>query len=204
MAFVDITTFIAAHPFITMGILVALVFDFVNGFHDSANAIATVVATKVLTPAQALAMAAVFNFVGPFAFGTAVAAAVGGGILNGKGIAASLLPAVIFAALVGAILWNLITWYVGLPSSSSHALVGGLVGAALAAAGPDGIILPQWSEFLAIGKFAVYGAIAGAGGALVAAAASRVRLPRPVLAPFGIVGALGMGFLFYTRNSVPA
>src|ERR1051325_12203494 len=106
MAFADIASFISGHPFITLSIVVALVFDFVNGFHDSANAIATVVATKVLTPAQALAMAAVFNFVGPFLFGTAVAAAVGGGILNGANVSAGALPAIIFAALAGAILWN--------------------------------------------------------------------------------------------------
>ncbi|MFA5861046.1 MAG: inorganic phosphate transporter [Candidatus Thermoplasmatota archaeon] len=203
MAFTDVTAFMGDHPFITGGILVALLFDFVNGFHDSANAIATVIATKVLTPAKALTMAAFFNFVGPFTFGTAVAAAVGGGILNGKGIPTDLLPIVVFAALTGAIVWNLITWYVGLPSSSSHALVGGLVGAALAASGPLGIIQPTWAEMIGIGKWTVLGALAGVGAGLVAFVVSRSRLPRPLLAPMGIVGAVAMGGLFYATHKLP-
>ncbi len=108
-------------------IAIALAFDYTNGFHDAANAIATSVSTRALTPRAALGMAAVFNLVGAF-LGTKVASTVGSGIIEPP---RGLL--VIFAALVGAITWNLVTWYYGLPSSSSHALIGGLVGAALAA-----------------------------------------------------------------------
>lgn len=198
-----ILAFVTEHPFITASIFIALVFDFVNGFHDSANAIATVVATKVLTPAQALSMAAFFNFIGPFAFGTLIAAAIGGGVLNGTGIDAAVLPAVIFAALVGAIVWNLITWYVGLPSSSSHALVGGLVGAALAAAGPVGLISPNWEEVRAIVEWTLIGALIGVAGGGVAWALSRVQLPRFLLAPFGVLGAVGLASLYFTTHALP-
>ncbi|MFZ0510400.1 MAG: inorganic phosphate transporter [Candidatus Nitrosopolaris sp.] len=112
-------------------IITALFFDFVNGFHDSANSIATVVGTKVLRPIQAVAMAAIANVAGPFIFGTAVAATVGKDIIQPE--FSTVL--VILAGLIGAITWNLITWYLGLPSSSSHALVGGLIGSGLAAGG---------------------------------------------------------------------
>ncbi|MGI8722885.1 MAG: inorganic phosphate transporter [Geodermatophilaceae bacterium] len=112
-------------------IAIALVFDYTNGFHDAANAIATSVSTKALTPRTALALAAVMNIVGAL-ISTKVAKTVGAGIIDtptgGEGLE------IVFAALIGAITWNLITWYFGLPSSSSHALIGGLVGAALAAA----------------------------------------------------------------------
>jgi inorganic phosphate transporter, PiT family len=117
-------------------IVTALFFDFVNGFHDSANAIATVVGTKVLTPLQAVSMAAVANVAGPFIFGTAVAATVGKGIIQPE----FSTVFVIFAGLIGAITWNLITWYLGLPSSSSHALVGGLIGSGLAAGGLNALV----------------------------------------------------------------
>ncbi|MCE8423579.1 MAG: inorganic phosphate transporter [Candidatus Methanoperedens sp.] len=111
--------------------MLALLFDFINGFHDSANAIATVVATKVLSPLKAVTMAAVFNLLGPFILGTAIATTIGKGIVNTQIITVNL----IFAALLGATLWDLITWYLGLPTSSSHALVGGLIGSAIPAAG---------------------------------------------------------------------
>jgi inorganic phosphate transporter, PiT family len=117
------------HVGIILVILTAMGFNYTNGFHDAANAIATSVSTRALTPRVALAMAAVFNLIGSF-LGAKVAKTVGSGIIDlppGKG---SLI--VVFAALVGAITWNLLTWYFGLPSSSSHALIGGLVGAALA------------------------------------------------------------------------
>jgi len=117
--------------FIIATILLALFFDFINGFHDSANAIATVVATKVLSPLKAVTMAAIFNLVGPLVFGIAIATMIGKGIIDIEIVTVDL----IFAALAGAVLWDLITWYLGLPTSSSHALVGGLVGAAIAAAG---------------------------------------------------------------------
>ena len=112
-------------------VLVAFVFDFINGFHDSANSIATVVATRVLSPFQAVAWAAFFNFVALFVAGTAVAKTVGSGMIDVKVVD----PNVILGGLLGAIVWNLITWYFGLPSSSSHALIGGYAGAAVAKAG---------------------------------------------------------------------
>ena len=120
--------------FITIG--VALAFDFINGFHDAANSISTVVATKVLSPLQAVLLAAVCNFVGVFIFGVAIAKTVGSGIILKE--AATIT--VILAALIGAIIWNLITWYKGLPSSSSHALIGGLIGAAVAFKGFGAIV----------------------------------------------------------------
>jgi PiT family inorganic phosphate transporter len=118
-------------------ITTALFFDFVNGFHDSANSIATVVGTRVLKPIQAVAMAAVANFIGPFIFGTAVATTVGKGIIQPE----FSTVYVILAALIGAIIWDLITWYFGLPSSSSHALIGGLIGSGLIAGGIKAIVV---------------------------------------------------------------
>ena len=120
-------------------LLAALVFEYINGFHDAANAIATVVSTKVLTPRQAIMMAALFNLLGAF-WGTAVAKTIGAGIVD---TGAVTMPSV-FAALIGAILWNLLTWWLGLPSSSSHALIGGLCGAALASTGGNWSVL-KWS-----------------------------------------------------------
>lgn len=113
-------------------IVVALTFDYTNGFHDAANAIATSVSTRALTPRAALIMAAVMNLVGAF-LGTGVAQTVGSGIVDPPRVTASLL--MVLAAVMGAIIWNLITWWFGLPSSSSHALIGGLVGATLASSG---------------------------------------------------------------------
>src|SRR5271169_4277355 len=112
-------------------IAVALVFDYINGFHDAANSTATIVATRVLTPFQAVAWAAFFNFVAAFVFGTAVAKTVGKGFVNLE----LVTPYVLLAGLIGAIVWDLITWWVGLPTSSSHALIGGYAGAAVAHAG---------------------------------------------------------------------
>jgi PiT family inorganic phosphate transporter len=117
-------------------VLVAFIFDFINGFHDSANSIATVVATRVLKPLQAVAWAAFFNFVAAFTVGTAVARTIGSGMID----VAVVDPNVILGGLLGAILWNLITWFYGLPSSSSHALIGGYAGAAVAKAGLPAII----------------------------------------------------------------
>ncbi|HWH07634.1 MAG TPA: inorganic phosphate transporter [Candidatus Thermoplasmatota archaeon] len=195
--------FITAHPFISAAILVALIFDFVNGFHDAANAIATIVATKVLNPGQALLLAGVMNFLGPFLLGTAVAATIGKGIIQTGGIDPAFLPSIIFGALMGAIIWNLITWYVGLPSSSSHALVGGLVGAALAAVGPAGIVMPKWSEMLGIGETLLVGAGVGLLGGLAAFGASRIRLPRPVMLVLALLGAAGMGVLYFNTHALP-
>jgi len=117
-------------------IATALFFDFVNGFHDSANSVATVVGTKVLRPIHAVGIAALANFAGPFVFGTAVAATVGKGIIQPE----FSTVYVILAGLIGAIVWDLITWYFGLPSSSSHALIGGLIGSALIAGGIKAIV----------------------------------------------------------------
>ncbi len=117
-------------------VLVALAFDFMNGFHDAANSIATVVSTRVLTPYQAVILAAFFNFVAVFVFQLSVATTVGKGIID-QGIVDHYL---VFGALTGAIAWNLITWYYGIPSSSSHALIGGLVGAAVAKGGTWALI----------------------------------------------------------------
>jgi PiT family inorganic phosphate transporter len=125
-------------------IVVALIFDFINGFHDAANSIATVVSTRVLTPGKAVIWAAVFNFVAAFTFGTAVAKTVGSGLVDISVVSF----AVIFAGLVGAIVWDLITWYFGLPTSSSHALIGGYAGAAVTKAGWSAIILSGWTKTL--------------------------------------------------------
>ena len=112
-------------------ILIALSFDFINGFHDAANSIATVVSTRVLSPRWAVVWAAVFNFVAAFVFGTAVAKTISGGLVDPK----QVTQYVILAALAGAIIWDLLTWWWGLPTSSSHALIGGLAGAGIARAG---------------------------------------------------------------------
>ncbi len=117
-------------------IVVALVFDFMNGFHDAANSIATVVSTGVLKPHQAVAMAAAFNFIALFVFQLKVATTIGKGIID----ADIIDQYVVFGALVGAIFWNIITWYYGIPSSSSHALIGGLVGAAVVKAGAGSLV----------------------------------------------------------------
>jgi len=121
-------------------VAVALVFDFINGFHDSANSIATVVSTRVLSPGVAVVWAAVFNVLAAFVVGTAVAKTIGKGLIEPSVVD----PNLILSALIGAICWNLITWYVGLPSSSSHALIGGLGGAAIAKAGFPALQLGGW------------------------------------------------------------
>jgi PiT family inorganic phosphate transporter len=125
-------------------ILVALFFDYINGFHDAANSIATVVSTRVLSPGKAVVWAAFFNFVAAFTFGTAVAKTVGSGMIDINVVSF----AVILAGLIGAITWDLITWYFGLPTSSSHALIGGYAGAAVAKAGWLAIIPAGWTKTL--------------------------------------------------------
>ena len=125
-------------------VAVALIFDYINGFHDAANSIATVVSTRVLSPGQAVVWAAFFNFVAAFGFGTAVAKTIGSGMIDINVVTF----AVIFSGLFGAITWDLITWYFGLPTSSSHALVGGYAGAALAKAGWGAIIPAGWTKTL--------------------------------------------------------
>ncbi|WP_129136208.1 inorganic phosphate transporter [Luteimonas sp. YGD11-2] len=200
-------------------VLTALVFEYINGFHDTANSIATVVATKVLTPLQAVSLAASMNLIGALA-GTAVAQTIASGLIDAGVV--DVGSQLILCALLGGIIWNLITWWFGLPSSSSHALIGGLIGAALAAAGMDFDVV-IWSEpaeqiwrsagvlwkvivpmvgspilgftsgFLMMGVlFAVIAAMARAGGWL-----RRLARPRWVNSFFGkaqIVSAAGMGF----------
>jgi PiT family inorganic phosphate transporter len=126
--------------FLIFAVFVALVFDFINGFHDAANSIATVVSTRVLTPGLAVLWAAFFNFVAAFTFGTAVAKTIGKGLID----VSVVDNHVILAGLVGAIVWDLVTWYYGIPSSSSHALIGGYAGAAVAKAGMDCLITSGW------------------------------------------------------------
>ena len=129
---------------IVVVVVVALIFDYINGFHDAANSIATVVSTRVLSPGQAVVWAAFFNFVAAFAFGTAVAKTVGSGMVDLD----IVTYGVILAGLAGAIVWNLITWFFGLPTSSSHALFGGYAGAAVAKAGFGAIIVSGWTKTL--------------------------------------------------------
>jgi PiT family inorganic phosphate transporter len=125
-------------------ILVALSFDFLNGFHDAANSIATVVSTRVLSPQKAVLWAAFFNFVAAFVLGTRVAKTIGSGMID----ISVVTQEVILAGLIGAIVWNLITWYYGLPVSSSHALIGGYAGAAVAKAGVKAIVFSGWTKTL--------------------------------------------------------
>ncbi|MBI5464902.1 MAG: inorganic phosphate transporter [Ignavibacteriales bacterium] len=125
-------------------ILVALVFDFLNGFHDAANSIATIVSTRVLTPRKAVVWAAFFNLVAAFLFDVRIAKTIGKGLIE----LSSVNEYVILAGLTGAIFWNLITWYYGIPTSSSHALMGGYAGAAIAKAGFGAIIMGGWTKTL--------------------------------------------------------
>lgn len=155
-------------------IAAALFFDFVNGFHDAANSIATVVGTRVLRPLQAVSLAAGANMAGPFLFGTAVAATVGKGIIQPE--FASVY--VILAGLVGAIAWDLITWWFGLPSSSSHALIGGLVGSALVVAGFQAVVGDGITRVL---TFMVVSPVVG----------------------MAIAGAFALAILYFLRGSPP-
>jgi len=141
-------------------IVTALAFDFFNGFHDSANAISTIVITRTLKPGQAVVLAGLANFVGYFAFGVAVASTIGKGVV---GVEYITLP-ILVAALLGAILWNIITWLLGLPTSSSHALIGGLVGAAVAASGLKVIIMAGLGKIL---LFILIAPVLGGLGAIV-------------------------------------
>ena len=171
-------------------ILVALIFTYTNGFHDTANSIATVVGTRVLTPRQAILLATVTNLVGAMV-GGAVAKTISSGLVDAPAASSSYM---LICALVGAILWNLITWYVGLPSSSSHALVGGLCGAAFAAAHNDWNAI-IWAKAPALGKHWWDG-----GGILY-----KVVLPM-IVSPFigFLIAFIVMGFLlFLLKNSKP-
>ncbi len=131
-------------PFIIFVIIIALTFDFTNGMHDAANSISTIVSTRVLSPRLAVIWAAFFNFIAFLIFGTTVASTIGRGMINVNAVT----PTVVFAGLLGAISWNLITWYFGLPSSSSHALIGGYAGAAIAKSGLGVLIAAGWYKTL--------------------------------------------------------
>lgn len=136
---------------------IALVFDFTNGFHDSANSISTIVSTKVLSPRDAIFFAAFFNFIAAFGFGVAVASTISK-IIKLDIVPTAVIPYIILSALVGAISWNLITWYFGLPTSSSHALIGGLTGAGLSAAG---LVAIKWSTVGQVALFMVLSPLIG-------------------------------------------
>jgi PiT family inorganic phosphate transporter len=179
-------------------IVLAVIFDYINGFHDTANAIATSVATRALSPRAAIGMATLFNFVGAFA-GTAVAKTIGAGLVDES----TTTTTVVAAALIGAITWNLITWYLGLPSSSSHALIGGLFGATFVAAGlsafkPDGIIdkvlIPM-----------VTSPLAGFIGALILVVVLlwlfRGAPRRPATAGFRRLQVISAGFMAFSHGS---
>src|SRR2546426_5969614 len=135
-------------------IFVALAFDFLNGLHDAANSIATVVSTRVLRPQYAVVWASFFNFIAFLFFGAHVAQTVGTGIVEAQVVDSQ----VVFGALMGAILWNVITWLLGIPSSSSHALIGGLLGAGIAKAGLTAVV---WSGVIKTGSAIVLSPLAG-------------------------------------------
>lgn len=194
-------------------VVTALVFEYINGFHDTANSIATVVSTKVLTPRQAVMMAALTNLIGAL-WGTAVAKTIASGLVDGRIVSQEVLV----CALAAAIVWNLITWYWGLPSSSSHALIGGLIGAAVASAGSwDVVIWSQpdkvhwyngkgllWKVFLPMVSSPLAGFVIG----LIVMAGLYFLLrnwrPRWVNAVFGkaqLASAAGMGFMHGTNDA---
>jgi PiT family inorganic phosphate transporter len=151
---------VSTFALVVIVVIIALLFDFVNGFHDAANSIATVVVTRTLTPGQAVLMAGAANFIGYFAFGVAIANTVGKGIIQIDHVTLQ----VILAALLGAITWNIITWFIGLPTSSSHALIGGLVGSGIAAAGTHVVI---WGGVIKIMMFIVLAPLIGMLGSMV-------------------------------------
>jgi PiT family inorganic phosphate transporter len=179
-------------------VVLALFFDYTNGFHDTANAIATSVATRALSPRSAIVMATAFNFIGAFA-GTAVAKTIGAGLVDEK----TSSTTVVAAALIGAITWNLITWWRGLPSSSSHALIGGLLGATLVAAGPDAfkpqgiidkVLIPMVSSPL-IGYFVALALI------VVIFWIFRNARRRPMTTGFRRLQVVSAGFMAFSHGS---
>jgi len=161
--------------FVLAIILIAFAFDFINGFHDSANSIATVVSTRVLSPMFAVGWAAFFNFVAAFGFSTAVAKTMGSGLID----ISIVDPVVVLGGLIGAILWDIATWYGGIPTSSSHALMGGYGGAAVAKAGVSALILGGWVKpILFIVLSPVVGMVAGMGLMVATAWIFRRATPR--------------------------
>ncbi len=182
-------------------LLTALVFEYINGFHDAANAIATVVSTKVLTPRQAIALAAIFNLTGAL-MGTAVAKTIGAGIVDTQYVTMTT----IFAGLFGGIIWNLLTWWLGLPSSSSHALIGGLCGAALATANDNWQVL-VWAKGLwpkVVLPMITSPLVGFFGGALLMFLLTMLihRLtPRVVNGVFGKLQLVSAGFMAHSHGS---
>jgi inorganic phosphate transporter, PiT family len=185
--------------FIVYGtIAVALSFDFINGFHDSANSIATIVGTRVLRPIHAVGIAALGNMAGPFIFGTSVAATVGKGIIQPEFSTVDI----ILAGLIGAIVWDLITWYFGLPSSSSHALIGGLIGSALIAGGIKAIVMPGVEKVLIFMVVSpMLGFITAYGFSIILLYFLRNRHPMKVNRVFGRLQVLSSTFYSLTHGS---
>ena len=192
-------------PVVVLLIFVALTFDFINGFHDAANSIATVVSTRVLSPIIAVLWAAFFNFIAAFGGGVKVANTMGKGIIQFdqlRGHGTHTVLAVIFAALVGAIVWDLITWWFGLPSSSSHALAGGLIGAALPSLGMQGLV---WDG---IGKICLFivlspliGMILGTGMMIATSWIVRRRAPAQVDKWFRRLQLVSSGIFSYSHGT---
>src|SRR4051812_31697516 len=182
-------------------LLTALVFEYINGFHDAANAIATVVSTKVLTPRQAIALAAVFNLTGAL-MGTAVASTIGKGIVDTHYVNMTT----IFAGLIGGIIWNLLTWWLGLPSSSSHALIGGLCGAAFATANDNWEVL-VWAKglwpkvVLPMISSPLFGFFGGALLMFVLTMLIHRWTPRVVNGVFGKLQLVSAGFMAHSHGS---
>ena len=187
--------------FFLLVLLIALVFEYTNGFHDTANAIATVVSTKVLPPRLAIAWATLWNLVGALT-GTAVAATIGKGMVDTHVVTLTT----VLAALLGAIAWNLITWWLGLPSSSSHALIGGLCGAALASSGGDWAVL-KWSTglwpkvVLPMVLSPLLGLLGGAALMFLLTVILRRVTPRLVNQIFGKAQVASAGFMGYSHGS---
>jgi PiT family inorganic phosphate transporter len=185
-------------PMVIGVLLLAVVFDYTNGFHDTANAIATSVATRALDPRLAIVMATAFNFIGAFA-GTAVAKTIGAGLVDET----TSTTGIVAAALVGAIAWNLLTWYYGLPSSSSHALIGGLLGATLIAAGPgalkiDGVVIKVLVPMI---SSPVIGFVVAMALIVALYWLFRGAPRRPVTAGFRRLQVLSAGFMAFSHGS---
>jgi inorganic phosphate transporter, PiT family len=186
-------------------VTLALIFDFINGFHDAANSIATVVSTRVLSPAIAVAWAAFFNFVAAFGGGVKVANTMGKGVIQFEMLKAqgtAMVLTVIFASLIGAILWNLLTWWWGLPSSSSHALAGGLIGGTLPALGLRGLVADGIAKIaLFIVLSPVIGLVLGSFMMIVTTWIVRRRVPRQVDRWFRRLQLLSSGIFSYSHGT---
>lgn len=179
-------------------VFIALVFDFLNGFHDSANSIATIVSTQVLTPQKAVLFAAFFNFIAAFTFDVAVAKTIGKGLININDVDMWVLT----AGLLGAIFWNLLTWYLGLPVSSSHALIGGYGGAAVAKLGWGVLILPGWYKVIGFMFLApVIGLILGAFNMFVTTWIVKDMKPRKVDKVFRKLQLVSAGFYSFGHGT---